>query len=417
MAAWDWKILADRVSKLRADNAGPLHGLMLFVIQHVLDDLLLLLKGFIELGCDPEDIWVIGIPYSSRPAAAEAIRRDLGCRVELPRLFPFEGCVCALLMAALDRAKQEKKRMIILEDGGYTVPLVPQLAEVGCTSHELILGAVEQTTRGVRMDRQVMQSGNLPFPVISIPDCETKKTVEPPYIAEAVILNLSHLLRVVDPDLDPARIKALGMFGYGTIGDRVAKTFSNKDVRIYVEELSPERRYSAYVRSRYQRLTETALGECDLVLGTTGSTSIGQRVFTHVKDGAILASTSSRQVEIDMEWLSGHSSEIKTVESYGPCTMPLPAGRRYDYLMQRGNKSVTVLYDGYPLNFWDRSLPDHVGDAILSLLLEGVAAIAEGRLRQPNVYKGCDLLPDADMEISLLWQREKPQDGIDPFAW
>ena len=89
------------------------------------------------------------------------------------------------------------------------------------------------------MDRQVMQSGNLPFPVISIPDCETKKTVEPPYIAEAVILNLFHLLRVVDPDLDPARIKALGMFGYGTVGDRVAKTFSNKDVRICVEELSP----------------------------------------------------------------------------------------------------------------------------------------------------------------------------------
>jgi hypothetical protein len=132
MAAWQWTILADRVAKWAKGNPGPLAGYALFVIQHVLDDLYHLLSSFCKLGCDPKDISIVGIPYSSRQAAGDAIRDGLGCQVCLPKVFPFDGCVCALLMEALAQAKEQKKRLIILEDGGYAVPLASQLAAIGC---------------------------------------------------------------------------------------------------------------------------------------------------------------------------------------------------------------------------------------------------------------------------------------------
>ena len=74
-----------------------------------------------------------------------------------------------------------------------------------------------------------------------------------------------------------------------------------------------------------------------------------------------------------------------------------------------------MLYDGYPLNFYGPSLPDHTADAILSLLLEGVLMLATGSFHHPNVYDGATVLQDADIRISQLWGSLKPDDGINPF--
>src|SRR4051812_35721393 len=112
MAAWEWTIMADRVARWAEGNPGPLAGYALFVIQHVLDDLYQLLQAFCELGCDPKDISVLGIPYSSRQTAGDAIRQGIGCKVDLPKVFPFDGCVCALLTEAIAHAKERRKRLI-----------------------------------------------------------------------------------------------------------------------------------------------------------------------------------------------------------------------------------------------------------------------------------------------------------------
>ena len=409
--AWDWKILAGRTAGLKAKYGQPLSGHTLFIIQHVLDDLYHLIESFIALGCSADDICVIGIPYSSRSDAGEQIR-TLGCQVELPQVFPFDGCVFLHLLQTLEKSKKNNKPLIILEDGGYAVPLISQLSSIGRVDTTKIKGAVEQTSRGGWIDEQIARAGQLSFPVISIPYAMTKKRMEPPYIAEAIHRNLLSLLNVIDPVAGAGGIKILGMYGFGSIGDKVARYFGNQGSVIYVSDPMPERSYDALVRARFGRLTPARLEKCDLILGATGATSIGLEVFERIKNGAILGSTSSRQIEIDIELLRRRSESEEIIGTIGPCVMQIPMARRFHYAVEGGSKSATVLYDGYPLNFSGRSLPDHVGDLILSLLLEGVVAISKGTFHRPAVYKADTVLQEEDQELSMMFLEVKPEDGM-----
>jgi S-adenosylhomocysteine hydrolase len=249
----------------------------------------------------------------------------------------------------------------------------------------------------------------LRVPVISISDCQTKREVEPPYIAWAIQENLRRLLEAVAPD---KHLEKVGIFGHGTIGKKLAEYFKmGGNVTVYVNELDPDRRPD---EALYGKLTLDRLAECDLVVGTTGATSIGLQVLDRVKHTTILASTSSRQIEIDMWALSDKARRTNPIGPRQPSVMGIPAGRRFDYLLRGTSKSVFLLYDGYPVNFSGRSLPDYVGDAVLSLLLEGVATIAEGRLEAHMVHPAKDVIKEQDQDIYDYWLRVKPNDSIYP---
>ena len=412
---WDWKILAARVEHLRSAHGSPLKSCSLFIIQHVLDDLCHLVNALVQLGADPDDICILGIPYSSRETAAETIRRRFGCEVFLPTVFPFDGSVTEFLGRTYDKSRTKGQYLLILEDGGYTVPLITQLSGCGRIDPQWIKGAVEQTTRGARVDRQLFRNKQLAVPVISIPDCPTKQSVEPLYIAQSIQVNLERILSAIDPEKGTSGIKTLGMYGFGTIGNQVAKSFKKANSTIYVRDPSPDKKYAALVKSRYAELTPERVAECDLVLGMTGSTSIALETLSRLKPGAIIGSTSSRQIEIDMEALQGLAMEARPIGPIEPVALAIPLAREFHIATPGSAKSLTVLFDGYPLNFSGRSLPDPVADAVLSLLLEGVVAIATGSF-EPRVYRGNEILSDADIAISLLFREVKPNDGLDPFG-
>lgn len=409
-----WEILNGRTDSIcrRFQEVGeeaPLAGYSLFVVQHVLEDLYHLIRAFIDLGCAPDDINVVGIPYSSISEVGDKIRSELQCQVDLPAIFPFDGCIYASFLDALERCQAKGHKLIILEDGGYTVPLVSQLAAINRLDARIIAGAVEQTSRGKWVDEQLDWGGYLRIPVVSIPDCHTKREAEPPYIAWAVQRNLQALLR--DANLD-RQVRTVGIYGYGTIGAKLASHFKEEQrADVYVNELDPDRALLAR-QNAFPELTPELLSSCDLIVGTTGATSIGLHVLDKVKHDAILVSTSSRQVEIDVRALSGRAKTERTLGSPGPSVMRIPAGRQFNYISGRQSKSVFVLYDGYPVNFSGESLPDHVGDAVLSLLLEGVAAIAEGRLNAPVIHPGNELLQEQDQDIFDYWRVIKPNDGL-----
>ena len=407
MATWDWRILARRVAEVqRGRGPKPLAHYDLFLIQHVLDDLLELVKAFIELGASPEAITVVGIPYSSRNDAAHALE-SLGCRVRLPQSFPFDAAVGVLLAEAARASQHAGKKLIILEDGGYAVPAVSQLADLGQIDPQVIIGAVEQTSRGSRIDRQLQASKHLRIPVISVPDCNAKKEIEPPYIAEAVDRNLSAVLR----NLGGASPQTVGIYGFGVIGNRIALHLQRRGAHVLISDISTDRAYEATLRREFEILRPEDIARCDLLIGNTGRMSIGLVQMRNLRAGAMLVSSSSRQVEIDVEWLYENASPTLTGPS-GPCVSPIPLYREFTY--RDGSRSVVLLYDGYPINFSGRSLPDHVGDAILALLLEGVVQLPS-LTRTPLVYPGNEVLKDPDLEISVMWKREKPNDGMDPW--
>ena len=233
---WDWGILSNRVQ--RHPNM-PLEGHALFAILHVLDDLEPLLRAFCDLGLDPADLTVVGIPYSSLESAAQTIRSTVGCNVELMPMFPFDSFVTTHLYTAVQSAKTRGKKLILLEDGGYATPALWQLHYMGLVSDDTVIGGVEQTTRGARIHKELELMDRLLAPMISIPSCSTKETIEPPYIALAVRRNIESLLNIVDPDRGVSGIATLGIFGIGAIGEHVARRMESHNALARFKDLTP----------------------------------------------------------------------------------------------------------------------------------------------------------------------------------
>lgn len=407
MPEWDWRILRERA----ALNSSTLAGCKLLVIQHVFDDLYHQIEAIISLGSDPADITIIGIPYSSRERVASQLR-GLNCRVVLPSVYPFDGIVTRCVLEIAIECVAEDKRFVIIEDGGYAVQVISQLIAEDTISANLVMGAVEQTSRGTWLDRRIHASGHLPFPVIEITSCKTKLIAEPPYIANAVRSNIHSLLD--SAGLDSAGIKTVGIYGGGgTIGYRLAKQFRDDGDSVFISEISPDRSFLPLIRGDFDEITPENLRECDLIIGCSGSTSIGLPVFTGLQNGAIIASASSRQVELDMDWLYGNSLASNPMGSVGDAVLGVTAASQFSFAVVGESKSVTVLYDGYPVNFWGSSLPDYVGDAILALLMEGALAISSGTLEAPGVLPGETIMREADGAIFKLLERYKPDDGIE----
>lgn len=404
-----WNILEERTAR-HAPTA--LAGHQILLIQHVLDDLLQLVTAFTQLGCQPADITIVGIPYSSRESAAQPLR-ELGCTVHLPTFYPMEGTIAILLNQCLRTCKEHNKKLLIVEDGGYAVRLASEIERLEGHGflEEFLVGAVEQTSRGSRLDKELEGLGLLDFPVVTVAECNLKHHVEPPYIALALARNLDEVLGHLRSDVPEFELQKAAIFGFGSIGSHLARHFNRLGVAVYVRD--PRFAYQVASCQYAKSLTDEALRECDLVIGCTGHTSIHGSIISEVKTGGVLASASSRRIEIDIDGLFAVSS-IPT-EIVGPkndVALQIPAARRVNRLVQGSDSPLLLLYDGYPLNFWGTSLPDYVSAAVMSLLLEGALALAAGGLTQPRVYSGSEVLESEELDILNIFIEKKPADGV-----
>ncbi len=222
--------------------------------------------------------------------------------------------------------------------------------------------------------------------------------MEPPYIAAAVNRSLRKLVnRITGGKVDSA-IKQVGVYGIGSIGGNIAGYMRDQGAIVYVSDYDPVR-VRRYRQRGFRELTTEALRECDLVVGATGGTSIGPAVLPHLKSRAILASASSRQVEIDVSWLEANTKEVDADDFDVQVVQPIKAYRKY--ALRSGDGTLYLIYDGYPVNFYGESLPDRIADVVLSLLFEGALAIARksGSL-ESIVYEGAHVLKEAEDEIS-----------------
>jgi adenosylhomocysteinase len=393
MNGWDWRVITSRVEALAGSQ--PLAGHCVLLIQHGLPDLEHLIDALVQAGCTADCITIIGIPYSSRADVKQTIAaRYPAIRIVFPTVVPFDGFVAVELQRLLAKCEQDDLQLIILEDGGYAVPLASQFADSGDLRTRFIAGAVEQTTRGANIDRDLFRQRGLRMPVIAIPDCALKVNpeVEPQAIAAAVNRNLRDLIvrsGIHQPE-------TVGVIGLGSIGLTVARHQKTLGAKVFATDYDPRRVNNALMIDGFGELTRTTIPECDLLVGATGSTSIGPGVLPFLKDRAILASASSRQVEIDVPWLYSMCTEVDSGGDV-PCVMDLKGYRTF--VLQSDGRHITLLYDGYPVNFCGESLPDQIADIVLSLLFEAVLALT--RIGpEPMIYLGGHLLKAAELEIA-----------------
>jgi adenosylhomocysteinase len=262
-----------------------------------------------------------------------------------------------------NRLKKPQARFFIVEDGGFLVPVLHKRPFSSLLKR--CIGAVEQTTRGLRKDRSVKEKR---IPILNVAGCKFKLTYEPPFVAEAVITSLRRLL----PDTHFAGKRAL-VVGFGAIGTRVAERL-NKDLhmRVYVAEKDSSRllqaKQSEYVSKATGKAAEN-IHECELIVGTTGDRTIGREEIVRLQHGTYLASTSSEQIEVD-------TAELRRLAGNDPRNIKALCnvdGRRigttYTLVLRDRRPQVHLLADGLPINFYGfESVPSESIDPVISLL-------------------------------------------------
>lgn len=257
---------------------------------------------------------------------------------------------------------EQIKNIIVIEDGGH---IVPKLHEKDLQNlAKVTLGAVEQTTRGVRNNEKI---GEFLFPIISIPGSRLKNTFEPPHVARAVINNIQKLL----PDKNYSGRKAL-VIGFGYVGKQIALQLRDTlRMQVSIHDLDDSKLVEAKEYGiEVVRYLEEEMREKYLIVGATGETIIKRSEILAMEHNVYLISASSEQWEFCISELEALSSEKSDFYSNDK-----KIGTRYK--IRNTEKFINLIADGYPINFWgSESMPNEVSDLIMSLILISAVKIS-----------------------------------------
>lgn len=350
---------------------------VLFVL-HFLKDLLPFVKACENLGLDLRNAYFFykDYPYPQRDAIKRWLEEQ-GAIVK-PRSY-IPQYLEQLVKSPPDRIGE----ILIVEDGGFFVPAIhnefPQLIP-----H--VVGAVEQTTRGIRNAEKLEE---LKFPVISVATSKLKGDFEPPYIAEAVVDNIKRML----PDIALSG-KTATIFGCGAIGQKIANWLGEYGVNVTIFEPMPENRLWAWQNGfNLADSPKQAAQNKNFVIGASGNESINSEVIASLSHGTYLVSASSELYEIDMDELQ--RQQITTHELKNDSGEVIGT----DFALPPHDRIVYVLANGYPINFWGfESMPEEASDLILSLILLSLAQVAKGSYPEPGIN------PDAVNQIAKKYK-------------
>lgn len=352
----------------------PFKGKRLIIVLHFLKDIIPFLKCCEKCGLEPSETLLFYKEYLY--PHRELITKYL----ELQNYKNIHSLNSAdeVLHKIQETWRRNEKPILIIEDGGYIVPKVhTKFPTIG----KSVIGAVEQTTKGENVDRELEKSQGLYFPVLSVAGSTFKSKYEPPHIAREVVTSIHELMKQ-----DLTSRSAL-VIGYGRIGSRIAEELQGRmNVTVTDKDLNALAGASAHGFSVIRNIEEAVRSKF-LVICATGATEdrpIGRSELLAMNHETNLVSASSDQLEIslnDLEALAKTSNEIWS------------GGKRIGtrYIIRNTNKAINLIADGFPVNFWCReSMPNEVSDLIQALIFVTAIELAQN-------YEGYEKEVDSDV--------------------
>lgn len=318
---------------------------------------------------------VIGIPYSTVSTAQWRLEHG-GHRVVIPDDI---GSLPDIIKAEIDRAGalQRNLPVVVQEIGGYCAPLVDDFA-----SANNLAGIVEDTKQG---HWKYAERGSLPCPVLSIAESPLK-ALENQQVGRSISHALETILRRRFHRL--MNETQVGVMGYGGIGEATARALSALGAHVSVFDVCGIRMAKAALDGFGDRMRDEIVGTSDVLLGVSGRCSIEADDFPRVRPGAIVASGSSKQIEIDLGALP---NEVSFVAEEGLVK---------EYMLA-DSKPIFLLNHGMPINFLEQSILGRVLDLVYTELYMCIREIAKGAV-EPGLGS---LDVDQHREIAQTWRR------------
>ncbi len=212
-----------------------------------------------------------------------------------------------------------------------------------------VLGGTEETTTGVIRLRAMAEDGALQYPVIAVNDAYTKHLFDNRYGTGQSTID--GILRATN------RLLAGSIFvvcGYGWCGRGVAMRARGMGARVVVTEVDPLKALEAVMDGFDVMPLIDAAKIGDIFITVTGNINvISEKVFSKMKDGAIVANTGHFNVEIDIDGLQKLSKSKRNIRDFVEEYL-LKDGRRI-YLLAEGRLVNLSAAEGHPAAVMDMS--------------------------------------------------------------
>jgi len=359
-------------------GSTPLKQTNMLWITHALADIVPMAFSLIEAGAKPQNIQVVTSPYGSNRSVCECLN-DLGFSVQRPQLAvdDYRQKVKAALDQIIELHKKNGEPIVIIDDGGLASDILHNDPKYAPFLHRIRL--VEQTTGGILLAEQHA----LKTPIINVARSRSKHA-EGPAIGEVVA---AKIVQALNRHGDGLRGKSITLIGYGIIGPAIAREMSALGAKVTVVERSSQAASKA--KKLYKTVQDDpsspsavserlkAIATADLVVGATGRQSITLDDLKAMKNGAAFASASSKQNEADIAGLTKSARQRTLIPQDNPL-LTLPT-----VLYQLGAKSLTIIGDGWPVNFDGgvQSVPPEkiqlTDAAMLSAVLQAAKAVGK----------------------------------------
>jgi adenosylhomocysteinase len=219
---------------------------------------------------------------------------------------------------------------IILEIGGYFANAIKSFRHDLATK---LIGVIEDTETGHRAYEAV--KNKLKIPVVSIARSPLK-TNEDLLVGASCLYSTEKLLRTSGFLMDS---KSSLVLGYGKIGRGLAKALAKRHGHVMVYDINHSLRITALSEGFQIPERKYALQHADIIYGTTGTCSINKSDFKYLKNGSVLVSCSSKNVEFAIDKLEHDYSKTKIMDNLD----------KYE----KNNKVIYLTANGTPINFID----------------------------------------------------------------
>ena len=348
---------------------------ILFAIQPLYNDtlkmLLSLQEAGLEIGC------VIGLKYSSNAEVAQKlINAGVNCKIVSTEDIEKETRIG--LNSLIEKCTIEGKRLLILENGGYAVPIFHNEFS---KFRKICLGAVEETKQGLWRDENLKK---IHFPVFQVAT-SSLKSIESAHLGEPVVSALTRILKEIGLSIQG---KVVGVLGYGWIGSSVARYLKSRMTSVYCYDIKMlkllDAHYMGFVNGNRKKL----FADCDIIIGATGKNSINRKDFQFLKSGVFLASASSKNIEFDISALEKYCDEKSFLSE-----------KIVQYKFNKLNKTINLISNGEPINFTIESMPAEIMELILTELYSCLIKLCEEK-HKPKIVQ---VPGEIEEMISKIW--------------
>jgi S-adenosylhomocysteine hydrolase len=374
-------------TNLRTKYGNVFKNKIILCVQHFLSDLPPFVDFLAKLGADYRDIYLLqkAYEYPERNIVSNYLTEKKKCTVERlvgilsSELIDFKR---KMLEKVLRKCKSSRNKLVIIEDGGYFVPLLPP------KESKLYMGAVEQTTRGIRNDRKIPKA-EISLPIIDVAKSNLKYELESPEVAQTLAQNIRYICTHNSIHWHITTVNIL-VLGCGAIGQKTTEILEDMGFNVFVHDKRKTKLKKLSSQWKDKKKKITALDKIedvstfDFILGLSGEQTITRDIILRCKDKAILASGSSETYEIDLKTIEESTKEPLINNVSKMKDIPIS-----EYIL-KNNKAIRVLCNGEPINFQLSSgIPKVSIEPILMQLFWGAVRVCI----EPPLKKGIVSFP------------------------